>query len=67
MTYSYESFDLELTGNFNVSKSIILIQLKNGQMAKLKNWKIVLVDILAWLEIKGEEDEQQAIASAILA
>lgn len=63
-TYSYESFDLEPTGNLclKIDRSYPIKEWSDGKTKKLENR---LVDILAWLEIKGEEDEQQAIASAI--
>lgn len=61
--YSWDTFDLEPTGNLCLKVD----SFPKKEWADSKNKKLEdrLVDIVAWLEIKGEEDEQQAIASAI--
>lgn len=61
--YSWDTFDLEPTGNLCLK--VDSFPKKEWSDGKTKKLEDRLVDILAWLEIKGEEDEQQAIASAI--
>lgn len=62
--YPYESFDLEPTGNLclKIDHSYPIKEWSDGKTKKLEDR---IVDILAWLEIKGEEDERRAIENAI--
>ncbi|MGV8815644.1 MAG: hypothetical protein ACOH2D_16200 [Gelidibacter sp.] len=62
--YSWETFDLEPTGNLclKIEDTYPNKEWSDGKTKKLEDR---LVDILAWLEIKGENDEEQAIATAI--
>jgi len=62
--YSWETSDLVPTGNLCLKVDHIY-PIKEWSDGKTKKLEDRLADILAWLEIKGEEDEQQAIASAI--
>ncbi|WP_417620069.1 hypothetical protein [Oceanihabitans sediminis] len=63
-SYSYDTFDLEPTGNIclKIDHSYPIKEWSDGKIKKLEDR---LVDILAWLEIKGEEDEQRSIENAI--
>jgi len=62
--YSWDSYDLEPTGklSFKIDHFYTIKEWTDGKTKKLEDR---LVDILAWLEIRGETDEQEAIEREI--